>query len=498
MNIECVTAGMFRVLGVAPLTGRTFTADEDRPGGPSAVVLSYEFWRRELGGVPDAVGRVVTLNAVPTTIVGVMPRRFLGPLSRNNNDGWLPLGPGFGTVSPAGCDARSRVNVFARVAQGVTLDAAAAQATASAGIDRIPGADGKLGARLGLVSLEEQTFSELRTPLLALLGAVGFVLLIASANVANLQLERVFSRRRELAVRLALGASRGRVVRQTLTENLLLYVMGAIAGMLVAQWTLHLLVGLLPAYVPHVGEIEVNGRILAATIAVACIAGLAVGIVPALQATSPALINDLKGSSRTSTPSGHWIRRSLVVGQIAMSLTLVVGATLMVRTFLTLRPSKPGFIAAHKLTASLRLEGPSSVGAAPLAFFDKVFERLRSAPGVLGVAGTTYLPMSGNISLAFLSVGDVKLNVWSGVVTSNYFAEMGIPVIRGRSFNANDDGSAPPVAIVNEAAVRRAWPTGDPLGATVTVTGPDGRPVVRYIVGILRDTRSLGVEPYAA
>src|SRR5262249_33006126 len=226
---ECVTASMFRVLGTAPLVGRTLIEDDDRPGAPAVLVISYDFWTRELGGAADVLGRTLTLDSVPATIVGVMPRRFGGPYSRNSNDGWVPLGPALrGSPAPGcrllGIQPNVSVVVFARLAGGLTFDNAAARATASAAIDRIPDADGRAGGKLSVIPLEEQTFGELRTPLVALLGAVGLVLLVACANVANLQLERVFGRRRELAVRLAIGATRGRVLRQTLTENVLLYL----------------------------------------------------------------------------------------------------------------------------------------------------------------------------------------------------------------------------------------------------------------------------------
>ena len=497
LNAECFTAGMFRVLGVAPLAGRTFTADEDRAGGPGAVILSYEFWKREFGGSFGAVGRSVTLNGVPSTIVGIMPRGFLGPLSRNSKDGWMPLGPGLGSPSPAGCASGASVNVFARIASGSTLDGAAAQATVSAGIAHIPSANGKVGATLLLDSLYEQTFGDLRTPLLALLGAVGLVLLIACANVANLQLERVFGRRRELAVRVALGATRGRVVRQTLTENLLLYVLGAGAGLLVARWTVQVVVGLMPGYVPHLEHIEVNVRILAATLSVAGLAGLLVGLVPALQATSPALSDDLRAGSRASTRGGQWTRRSLVVGQVALSLTLLVGAMLMVRTFLTLRPSNPGFTAAHKLTAFVRLQGPRAAGSRPAAFFDDVLVRLRGAPGVQGVTASSYLPMGRSVSVAKVRDGDTRFDVFSGVVMPNYFTEMEIPITRGRSFEARDGAGAPLVAIVNEALVRKNWPATphpDPIGAAITVEWFDGRTELRQIVGVSKDTRTWGSD----
>jgi putative ABC transport system permease protein len=490
LNVECFTAGVFQVLGVPPVAGRTFTADEDRPGGPSALVLSYDFWQRELGGSPDAVGRAVSLNGVPTSIVGIMPRRFLGPLSRNGTEAWLPLGPGLEQRSAVGCAALRSVMVFARVAPGTTFDAAAARATASAGIERIPDWQGKTGGKLSLISLHEQTFYELRTPLYTLLGAVGLVLLIACANVANLQLERVFGRRQELAIRLALGATRGRIVRQTLTENLMLYLLGSAAGSLLAFWTLDLVVALMPGNIPHLREIEINARILAATLLVAGLAGMAVGLFPALQATSPALVDDLRTSSRSATRGGQWTRQVLVAGQIALSLMLLVGAALMVRTFLTLRPSDPGFMASDKATGFIRLQGPAA--ASPRLFFDNLFERLRGAPGVQAVSGSTYLPMSGTVGVASVTAGDKAVDVFSGAVTPNYFVEMAIPVRRGRVFDERDTAGSMPVAVVNEALVRKLFPGGDALGAIVPVKGIDGRTESRQIVGVLRDTRFSG------
>jgi putative ABC transport system permease protein len=490
MNVECISAGMFRTLGTRALYGRTFTADEDRAGGPGAVVLSYQFWQRELGGAPDAVGRLVTLNGVAATIVGIMPRRFGGPYSRNNNDGWLPLGPALGGVTASGCNGRGDVAVFVRVRSAVSLEAAAAQAGASAGLDRIPDWQGRLGATLTLISLERQTLLSFRGQLVALLGAVGLVLLIACANVANLQIERVFGRRRELAVRLAIGATRGRLVRECLTENLLLCVLGGVAGLIAARATLHLLVGLMPVNVPRVNAIDMSGRILMVTLGIACLAGIAVGLVPALQASSASMVDDLRQSSPTSTAASSWTRRVLVTVQIALSLTLLVGAILMIRTFLTLRPVQPGFTAADKLTAAVRLQGVFA--PEPIPYFTRLFDRLRAIPGVQGVAGSTYLPMSGLTSSADVVAGGTAIDIWTiGAVTPNYFAEMEIPLAGGRSFEDHDDASAPPVAIVNEAFVRRAWPGGNPLGETIDVQRAGVR-TRRLIVGVIRDTRVLG------
>lgn len=490
-NTECVTAGMFRVLGTAPAIGRTFTEDEDRAGAPAVVVLSYPFWQRELGGSRDVVGRSVTLSGVPATVVGVMPRGFGGPLSRSNTDGWMPGGAALEGGASPGCAGRSSVNAFARLKPGLSLDAVAQQATDAAGIARLEDWRGHTGSRLALVSLQEQTIADLRTPLLALLAAVGLVLLIACANVANLQMERIFGRRVELAVRMALGATRARIIRQTLTETLILYVLGSIAGILAARWTLHLVIGLMPGSMPHLDDIELNVRILAATIAVACGSGIAVGLLPAIQETSPRLMNDLR-AARAVTRGAGWTRRLLVVTQVALSLMLLVGAGLMIATFQTLRPSRPGFNAADKLTASIRLQG--SAEHAPGPFFDRAIARVSELPGVGSVAASTYLPMSGNVAAVTVRAGDVTQEIYSGVVTPNYFAEMEIPILRGRGFSAADATGAPRVAIVNEAFVRRMFAGDDALGKFVDVDYYDKRQGARQIVGVLKDTRSSGSD----
>jgi len=330
---------------------------------------------------------------------------------------------------------------------------------------------------------------------LALLGAVGLVLLIACANVANLQLERVFGRRRELAVRMAIGATRTRVVRQTLTENVLLYVVGCAAGVLIAGWTLDLIVGLMPGYVPHLNDIGVDARVLAATFAVSLSAGLLVGIVPALQASSTSLIDDLRVSFRTATPAGLRTRRVLVVVQLALSLTLLVGAALMIRTFLTLRPSEPGFTTRDKLTASLRLQGARAANAA--VFFDALLDRVGRLPGAQGVTASSYLPVSGNIGLATIQTDGTAVEVFTGVVMPNYFEEMHIPVLRGRAFDTRDTRGGAAVAIVNEAFLRRFGAARASVGASLVVTGLDRKAAARQIVGVIRDTRSNGGDTRA-
>jgi len=496
LNIECVSAGLFDVLGTPPLAGRAFAADEDRPGGASVVVLSYQFWRRELGGASDAVGRNVTLNDVPATIVGIMPRAFGGPSSRNNTDAWLPMGPATGAGSSgAGCAARAEVWAYARIRTGTTLDAAAAAATIASGIARIPATDGAVGANVTLLPIDELWMDEVRTPFLALLGGVGVILLIACANVANLQMERIFGRRTEIGVRMALGATRARIVAQTMTENLLLSLLGSAVGLLIASVTLNLIVGLMPGYVPHLSEIEVSSRVLAATLLIACAAGAGVGAIPAFHGTSKALMDDLRASSRSTTGTGGWTRRVLVVAQVSLSLTLLIGAALMIRTFLTLRPSDPGFNAVDKLTATLRLQRP--VAPVPGRVFERVIERLRAIPEARSVEGSSYIPMSGSVSIVSVRSGGVTQDTFSGVVTPGYFAQMEIPIVRGRPFGAADGSSTGAVAIVNEAFVRKWWAGREPLGQSVDVVFFDKHTEMRQIVGVIRDTRSGGGDTRA-
>ena len=373
-NVECVTADMFRVLGTSPAMGRTFTRGEDRPDADAVVVLSYRFWQRDLNGARDAIGRVLTLNGVPTTVIGVMPRDFAGPYSRNNNDGWLPAGPALAGGTSPWCTARGTVWAFAKLKPGLTLDAASTLATDVSGVERLQDWRGRPGAKIELISLQEQTVGDLRAPLLALLGAVGLVLLIACANVANLQMERIFGRRSELAVRMALGATRWRTMRQTLTEATLLSLLGGVAGLVAAGWTLQLIVSLMPAYIPHLNDIQINGRILAVTLALSGATAIVIGFIPALQGRAESLFEDLRATTRTASGGAGWTRRALVAAQIGLSLTLLVGASLMMTSFRTLRPAEPGFNGTDKLIATVRLQGRAATTPGPV--FDSLLDRV--------------------------------------------------------------------------------------------------------------------------
>ncbi|HEX6464109.1 MAG TPA: FtsX-like permease family protein [Vicinamibacterales bacterium] len=333
----------------------------------------------------------------------------------------------------------------------------------------------------------------MREPFLALLGAVSCVLLIACANVGNLQLERVLGRRHELGLRRALGASRGRVIRQTLTENFVLAVLGAGAGLAAAWWTLPLVVRLIPPYVPHVSDITLRPEVFVAAAAVVLTTMMIVGLIPAIRAASASLMEDLRTGPRSQASAGQWPRRALVVGEVALATTLLVGAALTVQTFLTLRPSDPGFNPAHKIIGGVRRNGPFVADGKNRVFFTRMLQRVRAVPGIQAVSATDYLPMSGMVGTAKADAGEVQKTVWLSRMTSNYLHEMAIPILAGRSFQASDDEHAPAVAIVNERAARALWADGSPIGMSLTLELFDGKRIETQVIGIARNTRSLGV-----
>lgn len=477
VQMECVSAAMFDVLGTRPMIGRVFTADDDHPGAAPKVVLAYGFWQ-QLGGKPDLVGTTLTLNGRPVTIAGVMPRGYTGALSRLRVDGWMPLEAPVAGAGVNGCAMRSTVNVFARVRAPMHLSDAQASFT-----------------DLSFTSVAEQTFDELNMPFTVLSGAVVFVLLIACANVGGLQLERTLARRRELSVRAALGASKGRLARQMLTESVALAAAGAAAGVTATYFSLNALVSLLPLNVPHLGEVAVNGRVLAAAVVMAAVCGVLSALAPILQFRSEKTAPDLSGSGRSTSRVGHWTRQGLVTGQIALSVAVLIGAGLMIQTFITLRPDHPGFDASRKLVNLVRLSGAQPPAAA--AFFDDLFARLQAVPGVHGVAAVSSPPMSGLASDVDVSVGDVKVHAYESRVTPTFFPLMKMPLLEGRAITETDRQGAELVAVVNEVLAKKIQPNGSALGTTFVMVNPYLRgsgPTVYRIVGITPGVRNSGID----
>jgi putative ABC transport system permease protein len=476
-DIECFSSEMFDVLRTRPLLGRTFGPHEDHPGAAPAIVLSYSFWR-QLGGSPAILGTPITINQTPVTVIGVMPRGFAGPLARADVQGWLPRGRPLRSADNAGC-GQGNVNVVGRLQSGLSLDAVRSA---------LPG--------LALMPLESPIMDDVRTPFIVLMAAVLCVLLIACFNVGGLQMERTLGRRREMAVRLALGASRGRLVRQTLTENLLLALAGAAAGIVAAVLTLRTIVSMLPSNVPYLDQIEVNVRVLAVTIGAAGAAGLIAGLLPIAEMRRVSPARDLTDATRASERRGSWGRRALVVVEIALSIVVLIGAALMLQTFMTLRPTQPGFDPAHKLVMAVRLRGATP--EASEQFFTQLFDRLRTAPAIRDAGGSTYFPMSGNTAIAALTLGDTTRDVLTNYATPGFFTLMKVPLVAGRMFSADDTRASAPVIIVNQMLATRIRPDGHVIGQRIVVKSQSGpaadAPVERTIVGVIANTRSSGVH----
>ncbi len=505
IDVECVSWSMFPLLGVQPILGRALGPDDDRVGAPPAIVIGHRTWMRDFQGAPDVVGRAITLNGTAVTIVGVMPAGFLGAHVSNRSEAWAALAPAVGARSPVGCELNrasddpnrisTRLEIFGRVRAPRTLESAAAEINATGLAARLPvPPNGAPVSRMVLERADDAQFERVRTPFLALLGAVGCVLLIACANVANLQLERLVGRRREMAVRLALGATRGRIVRQTVVENLIVSLLGAACGIVVAKLILHVIVDMIPAKVPHVGEIALDARTLAVTFVVAILTGIVVGVVPAIQATRGGVVRDLHDSSARVVGGAQWIRRGLVVTEVALSVALVIAATLLLRTFLTLRPIDPGFASANRTSVTILFDGDWKPNSQRESFVHNLIRSLGDIPGVRSVSASSYQPLSGYTDLARITTGESSADVWSSWITPRYMQDMAMTIIGGRSFNDADDASGAPVAMINEALATRFWPAGNPVGQLIDVQAPDRTVTRRQIVGIVHTTRSWGTD----
>jgi putative ABC transport system permease protein len=476
LDVECVSASMFDVLGAQPLYGRAFSAAEDRAEASPTLVASYGLWQM-LGGSSSVIGSTVTINQTPVLIVGVMGQSFAGPRSRSDVAAWLPFRRPVVGGGATGCASPRAVNVFARVPDGMTLDQARAAA---------PG--------FAMIALDDLVFDGLRQPFLVLTGAVAFVLLIACFNVGGLQMERTLARRREMALRLALGAGRGRLVRQTLTENVVLALAGAIAGLGATWLTLRALISVLPSNLPHLDQIAINARVFVVTIAVASAAGILSGLLPIAQLRRVSPARDMT-PARTGVRHGTWTRRGLVVVEVALSVVVLIGAALMVQTLFTLRFQSLGFEPENKVSLLVRL--PGATPETSEQFFTDLFDRVKSTGGIRTVVGSTYLPMRGTASFVPVSYGGKTAEIFVSDVTPGYVELMKIQMRAGRTFVDTDTSGSEPVAMVNESLARHIQPDGQVIGQLISV-GPVDRPsgpaTARRIVGVAVNTRSAGFD----
>jgi putative ABC transport system permease protein len=482
------SAGLFDALGVRPVVGRTFTAEDARPAASGVAMLSHELWRTRFGGDPRIVGHRIMLDGVPCTVVGVMPADFR--FHRNDVEVWTPL-----AIDPAAWFHRGGTSVgIARLAPGATPATALAELrTFIAPMRDAFQYTADYGQDVNVVTLQEMLVGDVRLTLLVLFGAVGFIVLIAAANVGNLLLVRAAERRREIAVRVALGAASGRIVQQFLVESLVLSVLGGALGLGLGWIGVSALRRLLPLDTPRLGEVTVDLTVLALCAAVAVATGLLFGLAPALLAarTQP------QGAMRSRTGdgtggAGAHIRGSLVAAEVGLAFVLVVGAGLMLRTLWNLSRVDPGFRSENVLTFSLQKSGGA---ATRQRYYVDVTDRIRRVPGVRDVGAIHHLPLSGFSWYSDLEVEGRTLPPGTSppragwrLILGDYFRAMSIPLLAGRSFDARDDSASTPVAIVSQSLASRLWPGESPLGKRFTAGNATlRRPVT--IVGVAGDVR---------
>jgi putative ABC transport system permease protein len=491
-----VSADLLPLLGVQPALGRLFTQEEDQEGRGKVVILSHEFWRSRFGGEANALQQTITLSDQPYTVVGVMPPGFAFPSTRTQ--AWVPVA--FTSAERATRDTNF-IDVVARLKPGISIEQARANmnAVTQSQAERYPKTNFGIGAKV--VSLQEQMIGDVRPMLIVLLAAVAFVLLIACANIANLLLARASARQKEMAIRGALGASRSRVIRLLLTESIVLSVLGGAVGLVLAIWSLDLLVSLKPSNLPRLAEIGVNRTVFLFTLGISLFTGIVFGLVPAWQASRPDLNEGLKESGRGSSGGTrrHQVRAALVVAEVALSLVLLVGAGLMIRSFSRLLAIDPGFKADHVLTAFVSLP----VSKYPkweeqAAFFDRLLERLQNGPGVTAAGVVSDMPLFGGSSTGFDVDGRPEALPGNRPMTdyrminSDYFAAMGMKLLKGRTFSRFDKDGAPGVVIINETMAKRYFAGEEPIGKRLDLSGDPKDP--REIVGVVGDVRNYGVD----
>jgi len=498
-----VSADYFSILGAPLIAGRTFTGAEDSPHGGNVVVLSYGLWKRRFGGNRDIVGNNIQLNGQPYQVVGIIGRDFV---TDNPADLWLPF-----QLEMTSTDQAHYFGVIARLKSGVTVSMANAQLKLAANQYRTtyPGTLGPNGS-FGVILWQELMVRDTRSSLYVLLGAVGLVLLIACANVANLLLIRATARKRELATRSALGAGRWHIIRQLLTESLGVSLTGGVLGLILGFAGVRLLLAINPGSIPRIGEdgsaVKVDLNILLFTLGISILTGILFGLVPAISASRKnlaAVLNESSNRAGVGFRSGK-VRSLLVVSEMALALVLVIGAALLIRTFMKLQSVDPGFDTHNVLTMSMSISGERFLKTAGVAqVIHDGTERINAVPGVTASAAACCLPLQGGFGLPFNIVGRANgSNPNTGgagyfPVSWSYFDVFKVPVVRGRNFTERDSGSAPGVVIINEAMALQYWPNSDPLNDRLEV-GPGMGTVFaeppRQVIGVVGDTRDGGLN----
>jgi putative ABC transport system permease protein len=493
-----VSASLFNVLRIAPEVGRAFTPDEDQPGQPRVVVISNKLWKRNFGGDREVIGRAITLNNQDYTIIGVMPAGFELPLNEDSEI-WTPL-----AFTPQELTLRNShyLEVLGRLKPGVTVEMANSEMTTVAAEleQNFPKTNDGTGA--AVFPLHAEIVGQVKSPLLIFLGAVAFILLIACANVANFMLARAASRQREIAVRIALGASRWRLIRQMLIESLVLGLAGGAFGLLLAMWGIEFLSSIAQqTSAPRAKTIGLDGRVLLFTFVASILTSLIFGSVPALQASKPDLNDTLKESGRSSGGlRKSRIRNLLVISEVALAFMLLVGAGLLINSFARLRSVDPGLNPQNVLTMNITLPRQKYTQAEQVIDFHRqLLEKIKAVPGVLYVGKITTLPYGGSTNGFGYTVdsplaGDKAISLVTQQASPELFRALGIPLVAGREFNEGDVDGAPAVTIVSDSLARRFWPDEDPIGHRIKWGNKEFGSPWMTIVGVVGDVRLKGLD----
>ena len=497
---DAVWPGIFKMLGMEPLYGRAFAADEYQPGKNHVVILSYGLWQRAFGGDPAILGKKITMNAEAYDVIGIMPSSLRFPeIWQQKAEYWVPID----LEAPAWKKERGNhwMWVIARMKPAVTIEQASADMqTVSHQLEQqYPNTNAGVIAKVR--SMKDELTHRLRPALIVLFAAVGFLLLIACVNVVNLLLARAISREREIAVRMAVGSSRWRVVRQLLTESVMLFLIGGGAGLAVGWGALRILLAAAPSgYIPSVMNVALDPTVFAFAFLVAFLAGALGGLAPAIQSSRTDLQEALKEGGRSASSPHHRARSVLTSGEIALALIMLIGSGLAIRSLVRLLGVDAGFDADHVLTSRISLpETAYSKNDQTSAFYQQLLDRIRALPGVVAAAGGTELPLEGGSNgVVYIEGQPLPKNMWSSPlvesdgVTPDFFRTLRIPMLKGRDFTWADAKDAPRVAIINEAMAKRFWPNEDPVGRRFS-QGYE-HPKWITVVGVVGDVREFGLD----
>ncbi len=502
-----VTDGFFPTIGVQPLMGRLFQEGEDERGAPRVAVITHAFWERRFGADPETLGRVINFNAIPTTVVGILPPDYRHPEPNPEREPEVYIPYQWDVAQPN--RGGHFIRAIGRLKPDVTIEQAQAElSTIAARLEQqYPTSNVDQGVHVS--PLLEAIVRDTRLALLLLLGAVGFVLVVACANIANLLLASGAARRKELAVRAALGAGRARIVRQLMTESLVLAGAGGALGLTIAYWALRGLTVVVAERIPRAEDIALDGAVLAFTVVIATVTGVAFGLAPALQLARRDTHDDLREGARgQGDHAKRGTRDALIAAEVALSLVLLVGAGLLLQSFWRLQNIDPGFRPDRVLTMQMALPTATYAEGDQIPVYEQLYERLRRLPGVEMVGAINILPLSDNYDGNGFQIDERPMpvgqnpSVQTRSVNPDYFRAMGTPLLRGRLFDDRDRSDSPGVVVISDVMARRFWPDQDPIGKRITYnrgefdepTQTVGGPGSREIIGIVGSVKHLALE----